>query len=207
MDIKTTSLQGVLIVRVPRHADVRGYFCEPYNRRTFFQNGIDVDFVQDNFSFSAHAGTVRGLHFQIPPHPQAKLVRVLRGAILDVVVDLRANSPTCMKHIIVELTAGDGKQVFIPAGFAHGFRTIEPDTEVLYKVSDYYEPACDKGIRWDDPALAIPWGVPAGKAVVSERDARHPLAHELPAFFFFDPSRDTRSSTADTPPPSGGSRR
>lgn len=179
MKIEKTGLEGVLVVIPDRFGDARGFFSESWNRRLFAENGIDLDFVQDNHSLSARKGTVRGLHFQAPPHAQAKLVRCGRGALIDVAVDLRGGSPTYGKSIICELTAENGKQMFIPVGFAHGFVTLEPDTEIVYKCSDYYAPECDRALRFDDPALAIDWGISRADAILSAKDAAAPALADL----------------------------
>ncbi len=163
-------LPDVLLVVPRRFADDRGWFCETWNRDSFAAVGIDVPFVQDNHSASVAAGTVRGLHFQHAPSAQAKLVRVLRGRIRDVVVDIRPGSPGFGRHASVELDAADGRQLFVPAGFAHGFCTLVPDTEVAYKASAPYDPAREGGILWCDPDLAIPWPVDPAAAVLSPRD-------------------------------------
>ncbi|WP_038035710.1 dTDP-4-dehydrorhamnose 3,5-epimerase [Thermopetrobacter sp. TC1] len=165
--------------------DERGYFLEVYNKKVLSSLGINVDFAQDNQSFSWKAGTIRGLHFQIPPHAQAKLVRVLRGRILDVAVDIRKGSPTFGQYVAVELSAENRKQLFIPEGFAHGFCTLEDETEVFYKVSDYYAPECERGLLFDDPALAIPWPVSRENAIINARDLAFPTLAELPDYFVY----------------------
>jgi dTDP-4-dehydrorhamnose 3,5-epimerase len=142
-----------------------------------------LSYTRDNHSLSAQVGTTRGLHFQSPPCAQAKLVRVIRGAVLDVSVDLRASSLTFGRHISVELSASNWRQVFIPIGFAHGFCTLEPDTEVLYKVTDYYSPAHDQGLAWDDPDLAIEWPISAERAILSEKDRNNPRLRDLTTVF------------------------
>ena len=179
MNAVELDIAGVWLITPKRHEDARGSFVETYSRRSYAELGIDRDFVQDNQSLSRHPGTVRGLHYQRPPEAQSKLVRVLRGGILDVCVDLRRSSPSFGQHVTAELSARDGNQIFVPAGFAHGFCTLEPDTEVAYKVDAPYAPDLEDGIAWDDPALDIRWPVSAGDAVISPKDAA------LPAF---DPS-------------------
>lgn len=186
MQILDTFFNGVKLFRPVRHVDHRGFFSEAYSRRVCEAHGIHADFIQDNHSLSRHAGVVRGLHFQIPPHAQSKLVRVVHGAIFDVIVDIRAGSPTYGQHAAAELTADNWNQIFVPAGFAHGFCTLEPDTEVIYKVDAYYAPEHDRGLLWDDPALAIAWPVDPAKAELSERDRRHPRLAELPAYFRYE---------------------
>lgn len=166
----STTIPGVKILVPQRHGDARGYFSETYNRRVLAEAGIDVDFVQDNESLSAEVGTIRGLHFQTPPYEQAKLVRVLTGVIFDVAVDLRVSSPTYGKHVAVRLSAEEGNQLFIPAGFAHGFCTLEPNTRVFYKVDRHYSAAHDGGIIWNDPDIGIEWPALAEEAVLSEKD-------------------------------------
>ncbi|UVF22031.1 dTDP-4-dehydrorhamnose 3,5-epimerase [Microvirga terrae] len=183
MKVEPTVLPDVRVVSPQRIGDRRGFFSETYNRQRFTDAGIDVEFVQDNHSLSASAGTVRGLHFQSVPFAQAKLVRVVRGRILDVVVDIRRSSPTFGKHIAVELSAENGLQLFVPIGFAHGFCTLEPDTEIVYKVSAYYSSAHDHGMRWNDPSLGIDWPVAPADAVLSDKDRGQPLLADLPAYF------------------------
>ena len=182
-EVRPLGIEGPLLIGSRRFGDARGHFTETYSRRDFTAIGIAEEMVQDNHSFSAQRGTVRGLHFQLPPRAQAKLVRVLRGRILDVAVDIRHGSPSYGRHVAVELSAENGLMLYIPAGFAHGFATLEPDTEVAYKVSDTYAPDCDRGLAWDDPALGIPWGVAPEAAVLSDKDRRHPRLAELGRVF------------------------
>lgn len=172
MDVRTTKLQGVLVLKPRRFADARGYFVETYTEREFRRAGIMATFVQDNQAFSLHRGTIRGLHFQLPPAEQAKLIRVIRGSVYDVAVDLRLGSPTYGQWIAERLTADSGDQLYVPRGLAHGYCTLEPDTELAYKVDSYYTPACDSGIIWNDPTLNIPWPVAPQTAIVSDRDTR-----------------------------------
>lgn len=162
---------------------MRGHVVEAYNRRTFRSLGISTDFVQDNQSLSVESGIIRGLHYQIAPAAQAKLVRVLSGAIRDVVVDLRRHSQTFGKHLSTDLNADDGRQILVPVGFAHGYSSLEPNTCVLYKISDYYSPPHERGIRWDDPALEIDWGVSGENALLSERDRMLPLLKDAGDLF------------------------
>lgn len=172
MDIKTTELLGVLVLKPRRFTDPRGYFVETYNERAFREAGIATVFVQDNQSYSREQGTIRGLHFQLPPATQAKLVRVLRGRVFDVVVDLRVSSPTYGHWIAEQLSAEGGEQVYVPHGFAHGFCTLEADTEVTYKVDTYYAPALDSGIIWNDPTLNISWPIVPDAAILSDKDRK-----------------------------------
>jgi dTDP-4-dehydrorhamnose 3,5-epimerase len=183
IDIKDASLPCVKIINVKRFADQRGFFSEVYNRERLAAAGLTIDFVQDNHSLSRPVGTIRGLHFQSPPFAQTKLVWVVRGRILDVAVDLRRASPTFGQYVLVELSAATGQQLLVPAGFAHGFCTLEPDTEVLYKVDAPYAPAHDFGVAFDDPDLAIAWPVPVKDAVLSDKDRRHPRLRDLPDYF------------------------
>ncbi|MDW4549869.1 dTDP-4-dehydrorhamnose 3,5-epimerase [Defluviimonas sp. D31] len=171
MKIKKTALPGMLILTPRRFGDARGWFSEVWNQKTYADHGIDTAFVQDNHSYSRDVGTVRGLHFQSPPHAQAKLVRCARGRILDVAVDIRRGSPSYGDWVGVELSAENGQQVLIPAGFLHGFVTLEPDCEVLYKCSDTYAPDCDGAVRFDDPDLGIDWGLDPKAAILSDKDA------------------------------------
>ena len=172
-------ISGVKILTPTKHGDHRGFFSEVYNKRALAEAGIEIDFVQDNHSFSVDKGTVRGLHFQTPPFAQDKLVRVVRGSVFDVAVDLRRSSPTYGRHVNVVLSAEAWNQVLVPVGFAHGFMTLDPDTEVVYKVSDYYSPDHDKGLLWNDPALGIRWPLPEREAVVSDKDRGHPRLGEF----------------------------
>ncbi len=177
------ALAGPRVLVPARHGDARGFFSETWSRAAFAAAGIDCDFVQDNHSLSRQKGTVRGLHFQTPPFAQAKLVRVTRGAVVDVAVDLRHGSPTFGQHVAVEMSAENWRQLFVPAGFAHGFCTLQADTEVLYKVSAPYAPDHDKGLLWNDAALAIDWPVVADEAVVSDKDRAQPRLAELEPVF------------------------
>ena len=176
-------VEGPILVASRRFGDHRGFFLETYSARDFAALGIPDVFVQDNHSLSAQPGTIRGMHFQLPPHAQAKLVRVLRGAILDIAVDIRRSSPSFGQHVTVELTADNAQQLFIPAGFAHGFCTHCPDTEVAYKVTDLYAPECDRGIAWNDPDLALPWPFDAAEVQLSDKDRRAPRLRDLPTVF------------------------
>ena len=179
------SVQGPLLVTVRRFGDHRGYFVETYSQPDFASLGIRDIFVQDNQSLSAAAGTLRGMHFQLPPRAQAKLVRVLKGAIRDIVVDIRSASPTFGHHVALDLSAEGGEQFYFPGGFAHGFVTLEPDTVVAYKVSDTYAPELDRGFAWDDPDLALPWPdlTAAGGPTLSAKDRGHPRLRDLPPCF------------------------
>ena len=177
------AVAGPVLITPRRFGDHRGFFLETYSARDFAALGIPDIFVQDNHSLSAVPGTIRGMHFQLPPHAQAKLVRVLRGAILDVAVDIRRSSPSYGRHVAVELTAENAQQLFIPAGFAHGFCTLAPDTEVAYKVTDLYAPDCDRGIAWDDPDLALPWPFDAAAVQLSDKDRRAPRLRDMPTVF------------------------
>lgn len=181
--IEKTALDGVVIITPRRHGDARGWFSETWVDARLRSAGLDLAFVQDNQSYSAPRGVLRGLHFQSPPVAQDKLVRVLRGAIIDIAVDLRRASPTFGKHVAVELSAGNGKQLLVPIGFAHGFVTLMPDTEVFYKVTAPYAPECDKGLAFDDPALSIDWGIDLSEVTLSDKDKIQPLLADLPAYF------------------------
>lgn len=183
MEIIPLEIPDVRLVRPKRFADARGFFSEVYNGPAFAARGIQITFVQDNHSLSAAVGTVRGLHFQTPPFAQDKLVRVTRGRILDVAVDIRTRSSTFGRHVAVELSAENWLQLLVPIGFAHGFCTLEPDTEVIYKVSAPYAPAHDAGCLWNDPDLAIDWPVRSADAVLSERDARLPRLRDMTSPF------------------------
>jgi dTDP-4-dehydrorhamnose 3,5-epimerase len=182
-----TLASPVQLIEPRRFGDARGWFTETYSQRTFAERGITCAFVQDNHSLSRPAFTLRGLHFQTPPHGQDKLVRCIRGRIWDVAVDLRRGSPTYGQWVGAELTEENGHQLFIPVGFAHGFLTLEPDCEVVYKCSDLYAPANDGGIAWDDPDLAIAWPLPAGtKPELSAKDEVQPGFAAFDSPFAYD---------------------
>ena len=181
--VEPTALPDVKIIQPKRFGDHRGFFSETYSRSAFAEAGITLDFVQDNHSLSAAVGTLRGLHFQAPPFAQDKLVRVPRGRILDVAVDIRASSADFGQFVAVELSAENWWQLLVPAGFAHGFVTLEPDTEVLYKVSAPYAPEHDRGVAFDDPAIGIDWGFAPETLILSDKDRRHPRLADLPRYF------------------------
>jgi len=179
--VESTAIADVKIITPPRFGDARGFFSETFNHKALAEAGLDLPpFVQDNQSLSGPAGTVRGLHFQSAPAAQMKLVRVIRGAIFDVAVDIRPNSKTFGQHVAVELSADNWAQLLIPTGFAHGFCTLQPDTEVVYKAGDYYSPAHDHGFLWNDPDLGIDWPVSAEEALLSAKDAVQPRLADLP---------------------------
>ena len=186
VEITPTAIPDVVCITPVRHGDSRGFFSETYNKRALAEAGIELDFVQDNYSRSATPGTVRGLHYQLPPFAQPKLVMVTRGSILDVAVDVRRGSPTFGQHVSVTLSSENGMQVLVPEGFAHGFCTLEPNTEVFYKVSNYYAPESDRGIMWNDPALGIEWPVEAANATLSDRDTKHPVLADQTDLFDYD---------------------
>lgn len=179
-----TALPGVLLLEAERHGDERGFLSEVWNRKALAAAGIRRDFVQDNHARSAERFTFRGLHFQLPPHDQAKLVRVSRGAVLDLVVDVRRGSETFGRHLAVVLSEQAWNQLYVPEGFAHGYLTLEPDSEVLYKVTDYYAPAAERGLNYADPALGIAWPVPPEAMRVNDRDRGFPRLAELPGDLF-----------------------
>lgn len=174
------------LITTVRLTDERGWFSETYNRQRLGAAGIALEFVQDNHSYSAAAMTLRGIHFQTPPHAQAKLVRCLSGAIWDVAVDLRHGSPTFGHWVAAELTAAGGEQFHIPEGFGHGFLTLTPDVEIAYKVSDYYAPECDAGVAWDDPEIAVPWPLQGRSPILSDKDRRLPRLAALETGFAYD---------------------
>ena len=182
-DIRDTDIPDVKLVTIRKFEDARGFFSETYNERDWKKAGILETFVQDNHAYSVLKHTVRGLHFQIEPFEQAKLVRVMRGAIFDVAVDIRKSSPHFGKHVTAVISADAWNCIYIPPGFAHGLCTLEPHTEVLYKVNKYYSTEHDKGLLWNDPDVAIDWPVSAEKAILSDRDQRHPRLKDLPHVF------------------------
>ena len=185
MEVTALDTLGIKLLTPRRFRDERGFFSETYNNRVLCGLGIDVEFVQDNHSLSVAKGTVRGLHFQAPPFAQDKLVRVVRGRILDIAVDIRKGSPTYGQAVSAVLSAEDGNQLFVPKGFAHGFCTLEPGTEVIYKVSDYYAPEHDLGTLWNDPDLGIVWPVREEQAILADKDRTWPRLGELPDVFVY----------------------
>ena len=187
MSIMSTAVADLPRIIVPkRHSDDRGWFSEAFVRKRVRDLGIACDFVQDNQAFSKRAGTLRGLHFQLPPAAQAKLVGVVRGKVLDVAVDIRRGSPTYGHHVSAELSAETGHQLYVPAGFAHGFLTLEDDVVVTYKVSSYYAPAQDTGIRWNDPDIAFPWPIAGVEVTLSDKDRRLPFLKEFSSPFEYN---------------------
>lgn len=185
LEVRPLGLEGVLEVRPRRFEDDRGFFSEVWNKARWRDAGIDVDFVQDNHSLSKERGVLRGLHYQAPPMAQAKLVRVTHGAVLDVAVDIRAGSPTLGHWVSATLSAREGNQLFVPSGFAHGFVTIEPDTEVEYKVSAPYSVEHDRAIRFDDPDIGIDWPLGANELILSDKDRTAPLLANIQTGFHF----------------------
>ena len=177
IEVVPLEIADVKIVKAKKFGDRRGFFSEVYNKQVFSAHGIDGEYVQDNHSLSGEKGTLRGLHFQSPPFAQHKLVRVVRGSIFDVAVDLRRNSPTYGRHVSAIISSEQWNQIMVPIGFAHGFMTLEPDTEVLYKVNAYYSPEHDNGIIWSDADLAIAW--PLSPTVLSDKDQKQPRLSEL----------------------------
>ena len=184
MQVERTALPGVLRITPRRFGDQRGFFAETWSARAFSEAGIALDFVQDNHSLSEAAGTLRGLHYQAPPHAQDKLVRCGRGALLDVAVDIRQGSPGYGRWIAEELTQENGRQLLIPKGFLHGFVTLRPGTEVVYKCTEFYAPESDGAVRWDDPAIGVDWGVDA--PTLSGKDAAAPLLSQIGAPFAYE---------------------
>ncbi len=174
MQVTPTAIPDVKLITPKKFGDHRGFFSETYSRQAFQDAGLDLNFVQDNHSLSAEVGTLRGLHFQAPPFSQDKLVRVVRGVVLDIAVDLRKSSPTYGQHVAAELSADNWRQMLVPIGFAHGFVTLEPDTEVLYKVTNVYAPDHDRGVIWNDPDLHLDWRLGGREPILSDKDRNHP---------------------------------
>jgi len=187
--VTSAAIPANKLIEAKRFGDDRGFFSETYSRAAFLSAGIDLQFVQDNHSLSEKVGTLRGLHFQAPPFAQDKLVRCTRGRILDVAVDIRRGSPSFGAHVAVELSRENWRQLLVPKGFAHGFVTLEPSSEVLYKVTAPYSAAHDFGLAFDDSALGIVWPTPAGGPVLSGKDRSHPALAELPAYFDYAETR------------------
>lgn len=179
MLFQRTTIPEVVVITPKKHEDARGFFSEVYNKSEWDRAGLDFTFVQDNHSMSGPIGTLRGLHFQTAPYAQDKLVRVVHGRILDVAVDIRRSSPTFGRHVAVELSAANWRQLLVPVGFAHGFVTLEPDTQVLYKVTALYSARDDRGLAWDDPALDIAWPLPSSGPLLSDKDRQWPRLEDL----------------------------
>lgn len=186
MEIEDTAIADVKILTPEKFGDHRGFFSEVWNERTLADAGLELRFVQDNHALSAEVGTLRGLHYQLDPAAQGKLVRVVRGAVLDVAVDIRVGSPTFGLHVAVELSADNWRQLWVPRGFAHGYCTLLPNTELVYKVTEYYSPDHDCGIFWDDPAIGIDWPVAAENAILSEKDTVLPKLQDQTRLFEFE---------------------
>ena len=186
MLVEATSLLGVYVLTPKRFVDERGFFSESWNHKTLLQHGIDYDFVQDNHSLSEKVGTIRGLHFQSPPHAQAKLVRCGRGRLYDVVVDIRRGSPTFGQWFGEELSFQNGKQLMVPVGFLHGFATRELDTEIIYKCTDYYAAECEGSVHFADADIGIDWGIAPEQALLSTKDAAAPRLDEIVSPFIFE---------------------
>lgn len=184
LEVRSLDLDGVLEILPRRIGDERGFFSETWNARQFTEHGIALNFVQDNHSYSTSRGVLRGLHYQLPPYAQDKLVRVVKGAVFDVAVDIRWGSPTFAKWVAIEISARRWNQLLVPKGFAHGFLTLEPDTEVIYKVTNPYSPAHDRAIRFDDADIAIAWPLPVAELQLSEKDRTAPQLRQAEVFDF-----------------------
>ncbi len=180
MQVERLAILDVVLLTPKRYGDERGWLSEVYSRRAMAQAGVPMEFVQDNQAFSPKRGTLRGLHLQVPPQPIAKLTRCIRGAIFDVAVDLRAGSPTFGRWVGAELTADNGAMLLSPRGFAHAYCTLTDNVEVLYKLDGYYAPDCERGLRWDDPAIGIDWPISADLLTINERDRTLPLLADFP---------------------------
>lgn len=185
MEVKKTDIEGVVILEPRLFEDERGYFFEAFSEREFTEEVRECHFVQENEAYSTY-GVVRGLHFQRPPHAQSKLVRVVKGRVLDVVVDIRKGSPTFGKHIAVELSAENHRQLFIPRGFAHGYSVLSEEALLEYKCDNYYAPASEGAILWNDPALAIDWQLPTESVILSDKDLKNPALAECEALFNYN---------------------
>jgi dTDP-4-dehydrorhamnose 3,5-epimerase len=183
--VEQLDIPEVLLITPTRHLDSRGFFSEVFRRDAWTESGISAEFVQENHVHSASAGVLRGLHFQVGPNAQGKLVRCSRGAILDVAVDVRSGSPTFGQHVKAVLSAENWLQIWVPIGFAHGYVTLEPDCEVIYKTTAYYDPGAERGIAWDDPALGIDWRFAPSNLTLSAKDTRHPRLAEAEVSFVF----------------------
>jgi dTDP-4-dehydrorhamnose 3,5-epimerase len=186
MRIERFNIDGVFSLIPPKRGDQRGFFSETYNKDAMAAAGVTANFVQDNHVYSASRGVLRGLHFQIPPRAQGKLIRCTRGAIWDVCVDIRGGSPTYGKHLCVELSAANWKQLWVPPGFAHGYVTLEADCEVIYKVTDVWAPDCERGVAWDDPDLGIDWRLPPVDFVMADKDRANPRLAQIEEAFRYE---------------------
>jgi dTDP-4-dehydrorhamnose 3,5-epimerase len=183
IEVQSLHIPDVKIISAKKHGDSRGFFSETYNKKNFAEAGITLDFVQDNHSLSPQVGTLRGLHYQGPPFAQDKLVRVVSGSIFDVAVDLRRSSPTFGKWVAAEISAEKWNQILVPIGFAHGICTLEPNTQLIYKVTNYYSPQYDFGVRWNDPDLNIVWPFPEAEMLLSDKDKKQPLFKDVTSGF------------------------
>lgn len=186
MQIELFAIDGIFAIVPTKRADHRGFFSETYRAEALRAHGVASEFVQENHVYSAERGVLRGLHFQVPPHAQGKLVRCIRGAILDVGVDIRKRSPTFGRHVALELSAANWKQLWVPPGFAHGYITLEPDCEVIYKVTDYWAPESERGIAWNDPDLGIDWRYSASDIIMADKDRSNPRLADIDSEFHHD---------------------
>jgi dTDP-4-dehydrorhamnose 3,5-epimerase len=187
MQIERLNIEDILVIMPMKRIDHRGFFSETYRNEALRSQGVTADFVQENHVYSAERGVLRGLHFQIPPRAQGKLVRCIRGTILDIAVDIRKESPTYGRHVALELSAANWKQLWVPPGFAHGYITLEPDCEVIYKVTDYWAPDCERGIAWDDPGLGIDWRCAPAGIITADKDRGNPRLADVDPVFHYDP--------------------
>jgi dTDP-4-dehydrorhamnose 3,5-epimerase len=185
MQIERLNIPDVFVLTPTKYHDHRGFFSEVYRREALVGAGVSQEFVQENHVYSAKRGIVRGLHFQAPPHAQGKLVRCIRGTILDVAVDIRKGSPFFSSHVAVELSATSLRQLWLPPGFAHGYVTLEEGCEVVYKVTNYWAPDYERGIVWNDPSLGIDWRISEADAVLADKDQSYPFLADLPPFFHY----------------------
>jgi dTDP-4-dehydrorhamnose 3,5-epimerase len=184
MQVERLAIPEVVLLTPKRHGDARGWLSEVYSRKAMAKAGLPDEFVQDNQAYSPRRGTLRGIHLQVPPQPIAKLVRVIRGAVFDVAVDVRAGSPTFGRWVAAELTADNGAMLYVPRGFGHAYCTLTDDTEVLYKLDGYYAPDCERGLAWNDPAIGIDWPIPDGEMIINDRDRNFPALAQFPATVF-----------------------
>jgi dTDP-4-dehydrorhamnose 3,5-epimerase len=190
LQIEPLKIPEVLAISPHRHSDERGWFSEIYRFDALAEHGLRLAFVQDNHVYSRQRGVLRGLHFQLPPKAQGKLVRCVRGAILDIAVDIRRGSPTFGQHVSQELSSANGRQIWLPPGFAHAYVTLEPDCEVIYQVTSYYSPSAERGLAWDDPTLSVDWRIPAEELIISAKDRSNPRLVDLgPAFDYAEADR------------------
>jgi dTDP-4-dehydrorhamnose 3,5-epimerase len=194
MHTQRFAISDLVLIAPVKNSDSRGFFSEVYRHDLLATEGISLQFVQDNHVYSQERGVLRGLHFQAPPHAQGKLVRCIRGAILDIAVDIRVGSPTYGQHVAVELSARNWQQLWVPPGFAHGYLTLQDDCEVIYKVTNYWNAISERGVAWDDPSLAIDWSIARSQLTIADKDQKNPPLSEIEPIFHYERVGGTNAS-------------